>query len=65
MTWRAIVVEPWRLALHYLEEERIVTRSHVREKDKDREARTRLRAEAGRDTRDVGTEFTVVCVLSS
>lgn len=44
---RAILLNPKqvRKALHYLEEERIVTRSHVKEKDKDREARTRMRAE--------------------
>ena len=38
--------EQVRKALNYLEEERVVTRTHVKEKDKDREARTRQRAEA-------------------
>ena len=33
-----------RKALLYLEEQRLVTRAHVKEKDKDREARTRQRA---------------------
>ena len=44
---KAILLNPKqvRKALHYLEEERIVTRSHVKEKDKDREVRTRQRAE--------------------
>ena len=31
--------EQVRKALNYLEEERVVTRTHVKEKDKDREAR--------------------------
>ena len=34
-----------RKALHYLEEQRIVRRAHVREKDKEREERTRARGE--------------------
>lgn len=34
-----------RKALHYLEEQRIVRRAHVKEKDKEREERTRARAE--------------------
>jgi transcription initiation factor TFIIE subunit alpha len=34
-----------RKALLYLEEQRLVTRSHVKEKDKERHERTRLRAE--------------------
>ncbi|EEH53060.1 uncharacterized protein MICPUCDRAFT_52835 [Micromonas pusilla CCMP1545] len=34
-----------RKALHYLEEQKLVTRAHVKEKDKERIARTRLRAE--------------------
>lgn len=44
---KAVLLNPKqvRKALHYLEEERLVTRSHVKEKDKDREARTRQRAE--------------------
>lgn len=34
-----------RKALHYLEEQRIVRRAHVKEKDKEREERTRARGE--------------------
>ena len=39
----AILLNPKqvRKALHYLEEERVVTRAHVREKDRDREVCTR------------------------